>query len=136
MSLEDAALRVLENLSDRPEGPLGFRFLVQPLMASIVAIRDGIRDGRTGAPPFFLAIILPSEHQAQSFRSGIRATTRVMIFALLLDMAYQIFLFSAVYIGEALVVAFTLGFLPYLLLRGPVARLTGYLIARGHANGD
>lgn len=136
MSVEEAALRMLENLSERPEGPLGFRFVVQPLMASVIAIRDGARDGRTGTPPFLLSIILPSEHRAEIFRSGVMATTRVVIFAMLLDMAYQIYMFSAFYIGEALVVAFALGFLPYLLLRGPVARGTRRMMARGQSNED
>jgi hypothetical protein len=123
MSIEEAAMRAVENLMERPAGPLGFRFAVQPLMATLIAIRHGIRDARTGKPPYFLSILLPSPYQGAAFREGVSGTTRIMIFAMALDLIYQIYMFDAFYIGEAIVVAVLLGFLPYTLVRGPVSRL-------------
>jgi hypothetical protein len=46
-----------------------------------------------------------------------------MILAMVLELIYQIYVFRAFYIGEALIVAFCLGFVPYVLIRGPVCRL-------------
>ena len=123
MSIEDAAMRALENLTERPAGPLGFRFAVQPLMAALIAVRHGIQDGRTGKPPYFLSLILPSSYRGEAFREGVRGTTRIMIFAMALDLIYQIYVFDAFYIGEAVVIAVVLGFVPYTLIRGPVSRL-------------
>jgi hypothetical protein len=37
--------RIWEDLAARVTGPLHFRLLLQPAMATIFAIRDGIRDG-------------------------------------------------------------------------------------------
>jgi len=42
------SLKVVEqfwhDLVERPDGPMRFRFVLQPLMATIVAIRDGLKD--------------------------------------------------------------------------------------------
>ena len=42
--------RIWRNLLERPSGPMTFRFILQPIMASIVAWRDGARRGLV-APP-------------------------------------------------------------------------------------
>lgn len=42
----------------RLDGPLHFRFIGQPLMASVLAIIDGVKDARMGKPPYFWAVIL------------------------------------------------------------------------------
>jgi hypothetical protein len=43
--------------------------------------------------------------------------------AVLIDAVYQYIQLSWFYPGEALIVAFVLAFLPYLLIRGPINRL-------------
>ena len=35
-----------------------FRFILQPSMAAIAAIRDGLKDARTGRSPYFWAIVI------------------------------------------------------------------------------
>ena len=46
------SLKVVEqfwhDLIDRPDGPMRFRFVLQPVMATVVAIRDGLEDARAG----------------------------------------------------------------------------------------
>ena len=121
--LQDAAIRMIDHLMERPDGPMAFRFLIQPVMAAILAIRDGMRDGRTGAAPFFLTLILPSGHRKAAWIEGIRATARILILAAVLDAIYQAFVYQTFYPGETVIVAVVLGFLPYVLLRGPVSRI-------------
>ena len=41
-----------------------------------------------------------------------------------MDTVYQITVLKAFYPGEAAIVALLLAFVPYLLLRGPIARIT------------
>jgi hypothetical protein len=36
---------------DRPGGPMAFRFILQPVMATIAAFRDGLKNRRTGRSP-------------------------------------------------------------------------------------
>jgi hypothetical protein len=49
--------------------------------------------------------------------------TRVALLALWIDAIYQIIASQWFYPGEALLVAFPLAFVPYLLIRGPVNRI-------------
>ena len=44
--------RLGRNLLDRPGGPMTFRFVLQPIMVTIAAVRDGLRDARAGRSPF------------------------------------------------------------------------------------
>jgi hypothetical protein len=121
--LEEAALRLFEHLQDRPDGPMSFRIALQPLMASILAVRDGIKDGRAGKPPYLVALLGPNHGRRAALIDGIRATLKIVLVAMLLDMIYQVLVYQTVYPGEAVIVAVILGFLPYSLLRGPVGRI-------------
>jgi hypothetical protein len=47
----------------------------------------------------------------------------VFILAMALDVVYQLYVSRFVYPGEALIVAFVLAIVPYLILRGLVTRL-------------
>lgn len=49
--------RVWANLLARPSGPMTFRFVLQPAMAAIAALRDGIKDARLGRRPYLWAIL-------------------------------------------------------------------------------
>ena len=51
--------RIWRNLVERPSGPMSFRFILQPSMAAIAAIHDGIKDVRTGRAPYFAPSALP-----------------------------------------------------------------------------
>jgi hypothetical protein len=130
MDLADIFQRGWENLLARPSGPLALRFILQPLVASILAIRDGIKDAREGRSPYFWTVLSnPAERRAR-LSEGVHATGKVMILAVVLDAAYQIIKLGTFYPGEAIIVAIVLGFLPYLILRGPVARITRRLRRR------
>ncbi len=47
IKLENAG-RIWRNVLDRPSGPLSFRFILQPSMAAITAIRHGLQDAFSG----------------------------------------------------------------------------------------
>src|SRR5271168_4904658 len=49
--------RVWEQLIARPTGPMAFRFILQPVMAGIVALRDGIADAKAGRSPYFWTML-------------------------------------------------------------------------------
>jgi hypothetical protein len=61
---------------------------------------------------------------------------KVFTVAVVLDVIYQIIVLRWVYPGEALVVAFALAILPYLLLRGPLGRLAHVWIKRKGRSGS
>ena len=41
---------------ERASGPLSFRFILQPSMAAIAAIHDGVKDARAGRSPYFWTV--------------------------------------------------------------------------------
>lgn len=121
--LEDFGATIVDNLQNRTSGPLGFRFIMQPTIAVLLAVRDGIGDGRSGARPYMLEILFPSEGRWSALKEGLKATNRVIILAFVLDMVYQIFVLKTFHPGAAFVIALFLAFIPYTLARGPVGRL-------------
>jgi hypothetical protein len=48
--MDELLTRVWHDLGGRLDGPLHLRFFLQPLMATIFAIRDGVRDAHSGRP--------------------------------------------------------------------------------------
>jgi hypothetical protein len=115
--------RVIHNLVARFDGPLHFRLIVQPLVASMFAVIDGIRDGRMGNPAYFWAIAFHPADRKAMIQAGWKRVGKVFIFAVILDVVYQIKVNHWVYPGETLIVAFALAIVPYLVLRGPINRL-------------
>jgi hypothetical protein len=115
--------RIFVSIVERPGGPMTFRFILQPVMAAILAAIDGLRDARSGAPPYFWSLLTGSAPRADRLYDGIIATARVILLGLVMDVVYQVMVFGTLYPGEAAIVAVLLAFLPYLLLRGPFERL-------------
>jgi hypothetical protein len=48
--------RVWRNIAARPGGPMTFRFVLQPMMAGVAALSDGVADARLGRTPYLSAI--------------------------------------------------------------------------------
>jgi hypothetical protein len=128
--MDELLSRVWNQLLERTAGPFHFRFILQPLAASALAIRAGLNDAKTHQAPYLWHMLsVPSERSAL-IRSGWKDIGKVLTMALVLDGIYQLIMFRWFYPVEALIVAFVLGIFPYALIRGPVAR-----IARRHAGG-
>ena len=117
--------RAIENLTDRVTGPMKFRIVLQPIMASFFAIRAGLRDARAGKPPYFWALISDPAHRADMLRDGWKDIGKVFVLALALDAVYQLIELSFFYLGEAIIVALVLAILPYLILRALTNRVVG-----------
>jgi hypothetical protein len=128
--------RVFENLAGRIGGPLTFRLLLQPAMAAFFAIRDGRKDAREGRVAYFWAIFTQPNHRKELLRDGWKAVAKVFVIAALIDAIYQVIALRWVYPGEALLVAFILACVPYLLIRGPVNRLMRHLQTNGGSHSD
>lgn len=121
--MEEFFTRVLTGLSSRVGGPMTFRIILQPLMATLLAVRAGLRDSREGRPPYFWTILTDPTQRGALVREGWKAVARVFVLAIVMDVIYQWIVQHWIYPGEMLIVAVTLAVIPYLLLRGPVNRL-------------
>jgi hypothetical protein len=121
--IQEILTRFWDQLIARPSGPLAFRLVLQPIMVTILAIIDGVKDARAGRPLYTWTILTDPAHRGTYLREGLKRVTRVIIFALVMDAIYQFMVLGRFYPGEALVIAFVLAILPYLLIRGPAARI-------------
>ncbi len=121
--MEELLTRMWEDLAGRLGGPMKLRFILQPTMAAIFAIRAGLKDAREEKAAYFCAIISNPAHRSDLLREGWKAVFKVFVMAVVIDAIYQYVAFRWFYPAEALVVAFSLAFIPYLLIRGPVNRI-------------
>lgn len=124
-SLGDMLSRGWENFTARPSGAMNLRFLLQPTIASLIAVRAGLKDARNGAPPYLWAAITDVAHRRALVRGGWMDLRKPFIVALILDAIYQTITHEAIYLFELLFTATLLPIVPYLLIRGPVNRLAG-----------
>ena len=115
--------RVWEQLAGRIEGPFAFRFVFQPLVAAILAIRAGVADAQDQRAPYLWSVLSDPLARPQLLRDGFKDVTRVFVFAIVLDVIYQLIVFGWVYPIQSLLVAVVLAIVPYVLIRGPVTRM-------------
>jgi len=114
--------RLWRNLLGRTSGPMEFRFALQPAMAAIVAIKDGLADARTADSPFLQTIVTSPHARRAKLSEGLEATARIMLLGIVMDVVYQILALDTFYPLEALLIALLLAFIPYCILRGLVSR--------------
>jgi Mn2+/Fe2+ NRAMP family transporter len=62
--------RAIEHLLGRPSGPLHFRLLIQPIVATVIAVRAGLKDVRGNQPAFFWAVLTNRAERRRLFHSG------------------------------------------------------------------
>lgn len=129
--IQDVLIRQWDNLLARPSGPMSFRFVLQPVMVAIVAIRAGLVDARRGREPYFRAILTHPRERWRRIRLGLAATSRIVIIGIVIDAIYQFLALKKFYPVEALIVVFVLAVLPYFLLRGPADRIARWWHERG-----
>lgn len=122
--------RVIEVMTDRVTGPFRFRLFLQPTVATVLAIRSGLKDARLGRPPYFWALMTDPSHRIEMGKDGWRAIGKVFILAMVLDVVFQIIVVHTVYPGGVVFVAFVLAIVPYLILRGLVTRIATRFIRK------
>jgi hypothetical protein len=120
---EDVVERLWANLTGRPSGRMSFRFILQPSMAAIAAIHDGRKDARAGRSPFLWTVLREPQERVQRLNEALNATARIILLGLAMDVVYQFIELEEFYPVEALIIALLLAFVPYLLIRGPAARI-------------
>jgi hypothetical protein len=129
--------RLWSDILDRPGGPMTFRFILQPAMAIIAALRDGLHDARLGRRPYIWALIhgvRDSQGRSGRLWEGIVSTARILILGVVMDVIYQWKVLDTFYPGQSAVIAILLAFIPYLLLRGPFERIAYRWVGRPASN--
>jgi hypothetical protein len=122
--MDHTVARIAHNLVARVTGPMKFRLLLQPAMATFFAIRDGLTDARERKPPYFWGLFTSHGERELMLKDGWKSIGKVFILATVFDVIYQLIEHRwTVYPGEAVLVAIILAIVPYVVMRGPVNRL-------------
>jgi hypothetical protein len=119
----DSVSEFWHHLAARPTGPLAMRFYLQPLMATLFALRDGFKDARNDKPPYFWALFTHPERRSEMLRHGWKSVGKIFVLAAVLDIIYQLLVLHELHPLQTGVVAVTLALVPYLIFRGPVNRI-------------
>jgi hypothetical protein len=128
--MDDLWTLIADNLHDRVSGPMKFRIVLQPIMATLLAIRSGWKDAQSGARPYFWSLLSTPGHRVEMIKDGWKSVGRLFFLAVGLDLIYQVIVQSSVRLRAAIFVAILLAIVPYLLLRGIVTRIASRMITR------
>jgi hypothetical protein len=120
--------RFWTDLIGRTTGPFAFRFLLQPTVAMLYAIRDGVSDAHAGRPAYFWSVLTGHGDRRGLLHEGWAAVARVIGLGAAIELIYQIVVFRRFYPLELVVMVLLLAFVPYLLLRGPVNRIARHFM--------
>jgi hypothetical protein len=125
VALQDRLARMLT-------GPGRFRFVVQPIVAILLGIRDGRLDAKAGRPAYLISVFFTRGERREALKSGAKSFIKPFIVSVVLDIVVQFILFRDVRIWSALVVGTLLIALPYSLARGLTNRIVRW---RGRSRG-
>jgi hypothetical protein len=114
---------LVKDLLMRPGGPMTFRFILQPIMAAIVAFRDGLQGARLRRTPYFWTVLTDRNERLARLYGGLVSTAQIILLGIVMDAIYQYIVLKQFYPGQMVIVALLLAFVPYLLLRGLAARI-------------
>lgn len=126
MDFHSEYLRVLQQLMGRIDGPLHLRLIVQSLVATVLAVRAAHRDATLQNPPFLWALIMRKHERRALFLSAWKDIGKLFTMAFVIDTGYQVFFLHFFYPLQGLMVASILALVPYVLIRGPLARLSWF----------
>ena len=78
---EEVRHRVWDQLIARPTGPMAFRFILQPIMAAIAALRDGVNDAKSRRFPYFWTLLTNPFEGGHRLYEGLRSAGLIFLWA-------------------------------------------------------
>lgn len=112
-----------ETLQAMLGGPGHLRFIIQPLVALLLGLRDGRLDAEAGRPPYLLSVLRDRSHRRERLGQALRAVTKPLVVALTMDALLQYYVVGRIRPLMVLLVGSLLIALPYVLMRGLSNRL-------------
>lgn len=107
------------------------RFILQPLVAILLGIRDGRADARGGRPPYLAGLYLHGERRREYLKSALASIRDLLAMGIILDAIAQFLIYQLVHPGAALVIGPVLICTPYAAARGLANRIAGLGGGRG-----
>jgi len=117
--------RFFEDVVARLSGAGRLRFILQPVAASLVGIRDGKSDAHGGRPAFLSALAFHGSCRLDLLRSAFASIQDLVAIAIILDVVSQLLIFENVHPGAALLLGPVLIAVPYSISRAIANRIAG-----------
>jgi hypothetical protein len=114
---------IVERVIARMTGPLSMRFMLQPLVAILLGIRDGRLDAKAGNRPFVMEVIFHPVDRKKALQSALKSLLTPIVLGSVLDAVAQYLLFHQVRPFWAVVVGTLILGLPYSASRGLTNRI-------------
>ncbi|WP_448701977.1 hypothetical protein ACFGVR_06840 [Mucilaginibacter sp. AW1-3] len=139
--MSDIFTRIVDNLIERTEGPMHFRFLIQPAVSLFFAIKAGLNDAKNNTVPYLWRFMFSKHQRIHVAKEGWKDVGKVFIMGTILDIIYQLIVIYGqktqmkFYPLESFIVAFVLAIFPYGIFRGPVNRIFRMFIKK-NKSGD
>lgn len=115
--MDEIFTRAFENLMARESGLLHLRLVIQPLVATFLALRAGWADAWDGRAILFSTLVREPTQAAAMLRNLWKIVGKVFLVAVFLDVVYQLIVVRWIYPLETLVVATTLALVPCFIVR-------------------
>ena len=111
-------------------GAFQFRLILQPLAATVLGVRFGIRDAKSGGPPFFKALLHGEGGRGALLARAAREALVPLIVGFVIDSILQHLINRHIRPLVAIIVSGLLVFLPFLIVRA----LTHRIWTHGHGH--
>jgi hypothetical protein len=106
------------------------RFVIQPLMAIFLGLRDGKRDADSGHPPYILSLLMHPPSRKSLLVHGLKNIALPLSIGVVLDGIVQLLVASHIELWRAVTVGSLLVALPYMLSRALGNRLFSRMAQR------
>lgn len=125
-------MRLSEWLAEGVGGPGRMRFVIQPVIAILLAVRDGRRDAHGGSAPFFYRLFFRTGERRELLRSAWSTLVTPLAIAFVIDSILQIVILKSYRLRDSIGVAVLLVGLPYSMIRGFACRVTRVAMRHRH----
>jgi hypothetical protein len=116
--MEDAWHRIWSDIVGRSIGPGSLRLIIQPTVATILAIRAGLQDAKEERPLYFWGLFTSRVERRLMLRSGWKDIGKLFTIAIAIDVVYQVLVFHRLYPVESILIALIVAVIPYICFRG------------------
>jgi hypothetical protein len=123
-----------EDMLARLSGAGRLRFILQPMVALFLGLRDGVKDSRVGCPPFLSALAFHGARRMDLLRSALASIRDLVAIAVILDVISQFLIFREIHPGAALILGPALITVPYSISRALANRIAGGRSQQAPAN--
>lgn len=106
-----------QDMVARLTGPGKLRFIIQPTVAVILGMRNGIKDAHANRLPFLRVLAFHASHRQNALQTAVLDVRDLVAVAILLDIISQWFIFHELHPGAALILGPVLIAIPYSLAR-------------------